>query len=155
MNKKTKTPVAKTTEKVQAKWFSFMKLYLMLVSVWAIIGTAVCLWILLYQTLSMKIITDEEYIQMQWYYEIDACMNPPYNYNYWKETMMATAAVTWDTTTRSDADIEKCKTDKRTNLIIRRSANFKDTLLWAVAWGSVFLLLFLTHFPFFIKRDRK
>ena len=150
-NTKNVTEVTKKSVWLPQKNFSFLKLYLMLVSVAWVIWTTVCLGIILYQTLSIKLITNEEYVQTQ-YYELDSCNYAPYNYS--KEVALVEDWSTVQKDTWTQEDIDKCKNDKTENVILRRYAEYKQWLIWAISWWFVFFVLFLTHFPFFIKKDK-
>lgn len=123
-----------------------LKLYLLLITLAWVIGTLVTMGILIFSVAKKFIITDQEYVISERYYEIDVCSNPvskpdainPNNYAI-----------------PTDAEKAKCKADKTAELIAARQANFKvDVLNWGIR-AVLFLTLLLTHYPKFMKTRKE
>jgi len=125
------------------KEFTLLKIYLAIVSVVAVIGTFVGYGNLAYSYLKAQIITDQEYITGGNFYDISQCENGVY------------APEKNTTVPRSAADIATCKTDTEKRLIDKRHYDYKDSMISGGVWGTVFLILFFTHFPMFIRRYKE
>lgn len=107
----------------------------------AIIGTLVSSGFFLYNIGKKAIITNDEYIVGERYYELDNCSN--------------TVIADKQTTTPSEKDIEKCKEEKKVMLIQARNALFKEDMLSGGIWTILFLALLLVHYPKFMKLNKK
>jgi len=95
---------------------------------------------LIYSLVNSAIITDEEYISWSYSYEIKECENP-YTKPEWTAPKIPT-------------EIEKCKEEARTTILQRRVYNKKtDVINWIVRW-TLFLILFITHFPFMLRKEK-
>lgn len=55
----------------------------------------------------------------------------------------------------NQAQIDKCKADKKIELIASRKAIFKTDVLGAVIWAILFLILMGVHYPKFMKVNTK
>lgn len=86
-------------------------------------------------------ITNEEYIVGERYYELDTCK---YNDYDGKESTKATPA-----------EIKKCEEEKRTMLIQSRKATFKTDVIGGAIRGILFLALLLVHYPRFMRFTKK
>jgi len=129
------------------KTVNFFRLYLALASFAGLIGLVIGYGILAYTGIQSKVISDEEYIQGSRSYLIQNCTDSA---TYAKPTTVDGSA----TATKTPAEIEKCKTDARDQAIKERAYQSKDSMIGGGVWGSLFLIVFLLHFPFFV-RSRK
>lgn len=124
-----------------------LKIYFLLMSLVGVIWTLVAFGTLFYTVGKQVIITNEEYIVGDRYYEIDSCntnmiakptkVNPD---NYAPPT---------------ELEKEKCKAEKKVRLIQSRKVMFKTDVLGGAIWGILFLALLLTHYPKFRKITKK
>lgn len=136
----TKTPATKSHGR------SVLRIYFLLMTLVGVIGTLVSLGFLLYAVGKKVIITNDEYIVGERYYELDMCSNgtskpTPANQNY-----MAYP---------TDAEIAKCKADKKVTLIQSRNATFKTDVLSGGIWTLLFFVLLMTHYPKFMRQNKK
>lgn len=133
---KTKARVKKTQ-----KTRTPLKIYLLLMTLTGVIGSLISIGILVFSVAEDVIITDQEYIVSERYYELDQCKNPVL-----KPVTIETASsidpeMTLESNiVRMDApqenyvnptkeEIESCKTEKTEQLISSRKANFKIDML--------------------------
>lgn len=124
-----------------------IKIYFLLITLVGVIGTLVSFGILTYTVGKQILITNDEYVIGDRYYEIDACNN----------NMLAkpTTNNPNNMVAPTEAEKEKCKTEKTIQLIQSRKVMFKtDVLNWAI-WGILFLALLLTHYPRFMRLNKK
>ena len=131
------------------KEFTLLKIYLVIISVvwliWAVIGYG-NFW---YQIIKHAIITPEEYVQ--WSYDnylITQCKDPTV------VPVKDTTATTTVTKEKTPEEIKKCQDEAKANMLARREFDYKDSLISWIVWWSVFLILFVTHFPVFYRRYR-
>jgi hypothetical protein len=139
-----------------------------------VIGSLVSVGMLIFSTAKKIVITDQEYIISERYYELDTCNNP-----ILKQTMIQTTTTSnvppmmgqTNTTTTvaqptqttpaetyvqpTDTEKEKCKADKTLQLIQSRSATFKTDVLSGIIRSILFLALLFTHYPRFIVDRQK
>lgn len=120
---------------------SVLKLYFLLTTLVGVIGTLVAFGFLLYAVGKKIIITNDEYIVGERYYELDQCSN----------TIVADAK----TVKPTDAEIAKCKEEKRTMLIQSRNAIFKTDILSGGIRTLLFFVVLLTHYPRFMRLNKK
>ena len=125
---------------------SVLKIYFLLTTLAAVIGTLVSLGFLLYAVGKKMIITNDEYIVGERYYELDMCSN-----GISKPTTSNQNNMTYPT----DAEIAKCKADKKAQLISARNALFKEDMLSESIWTILFFVLLMTHYPRFMKLNKK
>ncbi len=118
------------------KSFNFLKLYLLLATIVWLFGTIIAYGIAVYSGLEYVILTDEEYISSSNNKrEIDNCTHP-----YWRG----------DTSVEKSAEEkEACITEVTERLIKARTTTFKINILRWWLRGTIFLILFLTHYPKF------
>lgn len=133
--KKTSAPAGKVHN------WSPLKLYFLLTTLAGIIWTLVSLGILLYSVGKQILITNDEYIIADKYYEMDMC-----NQNVAKPTMANPNALV----TPTEAEKATCKAEKRDQLIKGRSVLFKEDMLSGGIWSILFLALLLIHYPKFM-----
>lgn len=121
---------------------TMLNLYFLLISVIWIVG--LCIWygVLIYTYLESIFITDQEYLIQNWTYI--SCENT------------TKAMETWTGAEDAQQKIDQCKQQKEENstVIPRRHLNTKESMIGWWVWGSIFLILFLTHFPIFLKRNK-
>lgn len=133
--------IKKETAPTKSHARSVLKIYFLLMTLVAIIGTLISLGFFLYNIGKKAIITNDEYILGERYYELDNCSN--------------TVIADKQTTTPSDKDIEKCKEEKKVMLIQARNALFKEDMLSGGIWTILFLALLFVHYPKFMKLNKK
>lgn len=124
-----------------------LKIYFLLITLVGVIGTLVSFGMLIYSIGKQVIITNDEYIVGDRYYEIDSCNN--------NMTPKPTASNPNNVTAPTEAEKEKCKTEKKARLIQSRKATFKTDVLSGAIWGILFLALLLTHYPKFMSFSKK
>lgn len=115
-------------------------LYLAVVSFVGIVAISINLWIVLTSVWKYFIISDQEYIQYSRSYDIKACEEPK--------------LVTWaqdQRVERTKVEIDKCKADATSSAIMARRYDLKDMFISSWAWMIVFLVVFLFHYPKFLK----
>jgi len=130
----------------KSHWRAPFKIYFLIITLVGVIGTLISVGILTFAIGKQILITNDEYIAWDRYYELDNCnstMIPKPTKadpgNYWLPT---------------EAEKNKCKTEKKVELIQARKANFKtDVLSWSI-WGILFIVLLLTHYPKFKKSNK-
>ncbi len=131
-----------------SKLYSF---YLAVVSFVSIVAVAITLWVVLTSVWKYYIISDEEYLQYRESYKLENCKNPI----YW-EKWVASSTVAVDGTqtparTPSDEEIAKCEEKVRKEVAFSRAYDLKDMFITSSAWFVVFLILFIFHYPKFLK----
>lgn len=136
----TKAPVAKSHGR------SILRIYFLLMTLVAVIGTLVSLGFLLYAVGKKAIITNDEYIVGERYYELDMCTQ-----GISKPTITNQNNMAYPT----DAEIVKCKADKKTTLIQARNATFKTDVLGESIWTILFFILLMVHYPKFMGLNKK
>jgi hypothetical protein len=107
----TKAPATKSHGR------SVLKIYFLIMTLVGVIGTLITFGILAFTGGKQLIITDEEYIVGDRYYELDSCK---YNDYDGKESTPATTE-----------EIQKCETEKKDMLIKSRKVMFKQDMLGA------------------------
>lgn len=93
-----------------------------------------------------QLITPEEYVVGSYdNYNITQCENP---------LVVPSKEIPTQTVTqnRTPDEIAKCKEEAKKNMLARRAFEYKDNLISGIIWGTIFLLLFVTHFPVFCRR---
>jgi len=139
--------MASETTATKSHGRSVLKIYFLLMTLVGVIGSLITMWILLYTVGKKVLITNDEYIVAERSYEMDACAtNPiakptPTNQNNYVQP--------------NQAQIDKCKADKKIELIASRKAIFKTDVLGAVIWAILFLILMGVHYPKFMKVNTK
>jgi len=146
------TPQSSSVGKTHTR--SPLKIYFLLMTMTGVIGTLVTMGILVFSVAKKIVITDQEYIISERYYELDSCNNPVLKTNTNTVVAQPTATPSETYVQPTDAEKEKCKADKTVQLIAGRSATFKTDVLGGAIRSILFLTLLLTHYPRFI-RSRK
>lgn len=123
-----------------SKWFNFLKLYLLVATIVGLFGTIIAYGIGLYSGLEYVILTDEEYVMTaNNRREIDNCSQPIYKL---------------DTTVERTTEAQEiCVAEATERLTKSRTIDFKMSILQWWVWGTIFLILFLTHYPRFRKEQ--
>lgn len=105
-----------------------------------VIWTLITFGILAFSIGKQVIITNDEYIAGDRYYEIENCQYDTIKDQANKPTQ---------------EEIIACEERKKITLIQSRKANFKqDVLGWAI-WGILFLIVILIHYPRFMRFTKK
>lgn len=120
---------------------SIIKIYFLLMTLVGVIGILITFWILAFTIGKQLIITNEEYIVGDRYYELESCK---YNDYDGKESTKATPA-----------EITICETEKKEILIKSRKVMFKQDTLWSSIWGILFLIVLFIHYPKFMRLTKK
>lgn len=115
----TKKPLKTEPKKTHLR--NPLKIYFLLMSLVGVIGTLVAFGTLFYTVGKQVIITNDEYIVGDRYYEIDAC----------NTTMIAkpTKVNPDNYAPPTEIEKEKCKADKKVRLIQSRKVMFKTDVL--------------------------
>ncbi len=114
-------------------------LYLAVVSFVSVIAIAITLWVVLTALWKFLIISDEEYIQHSRSWEIIQCEEPKFTTGQDERIE------------RTEEEIEECKINATDSAIKARSYNLKDMFIGSWAWMIVFVIVFLFHYPKFLK----
>lgn len=131
----TKAPTTKTHGR------SVLRIYFLLMTLVGIIGTLISLGFFLFNIGKKLIITNDEYIVGERYYELDQCTN--------------TVIAEKQTITPSDKDIAKCKEEKKAMLIQSRNATFKTDMLSGGIRTVLFFVVLMIHYPRFMRQNKK
>ncbi|MFZ2151417.1 MAG: hypothetical protein WAZ12_00990 [Candidatus Absconditicoccaceae bacterium] len=123
------------------KSFSLKKLYFTLISIAGIIGIMFGYGTLIYSLVNNAIITDQEYIAGSYSYEIKECDNP-----YTKPEGQAP---------KTPVEIQKCKDDATQTILQRRVYDRKTSIINGIVRGTLFLILFVTHFPIMMRKEKE
>ena len=138
-----------------------LKIYFLLTTIAAVIWTLISLGFFIYTIGKKVIITNNEYVVWERYYELDTCTQ-----NILKPTQqtapntvqaipVATTDVTSTYVAPTETEIAKCKAEKTTQLIQARSVLFKEDVLNGGIRTILFLILLMTHYPRFMKLTKK
>jgi hypothetical protein len=128
--------------------FSLFRLYLALASLIGLVGLVVGYGTVGYTLIERAIISDDEYITGSRGYEVRACEDPISSPDIKNATQMIQKA-------RTPEEIIKCKKETHERLIVERNYSTKTSSIGGGVWGSLFLLVFLGHFPFFFRSYRR
>lgn len=153
-----------TTAPVQ-RTFSFVKFYFTIVSVVSVIGMVIAYAIASYQILKHVLITDAEWVNQRWYYDVQQCAQPTYypsrgtiavDSNGSTKPVLAPADTGEGAMVQKTAEeITKCENDVKLRLISTRTFETKDMSIGGIVRGTFFLFLFLTHYPRMMKLERQ
>lgn len=131
-------------EETSKKSWTIHRLYLLVASLVGLIGGLISMGIALSSVAEKVIITDEEYVNGQNYYELQQCKE---GYYYGKTDVK-------DANRKPTAEEKKtCETEKKSQLLLQRQVNFKQSLLGGGIRAILFIVLFATHYPRFKKQD--
>ncbi len=138
--------MATSTPATKSHGRSILKIYFLLMTLVGVIGTLVSLGFLLYAVGKKVIITNDEYIVAERSYDLDVCS---------QATSKPTATNQNNMTYPTDAEIAKCKADKKATLIQARNATFKTDVLGESIWTILFFILLMVHYPRFMGLTKK
>ena len=127
----------------QKKSWTIFRVYLLIASLVGLIGGLISLGIALTAVGQRIIVTQDEYVNGQRYYDLEACKNAIYDAPV-KEPNWRTPSAT---------EIKTCKEEKTKQILLSRSVDFKQSVL---GWGIravLFAVLFFTHYPRFRKQN--
>ena len=135
---------------MKIQWNKLYHIYLAVVSFVSVVSVAITLWVVLTIVWKYFIISDEKYLQYRESYKLENCKNPI----YWEKWV--TSPVTVDGTetparTPSEEEIAKCEEKVRKEVSFSRAYDLKDMFITSSAWFVVFLVLFIFHYPKFLK----
>lgn len=136
----------KTGNTTKSHGRSVFKIYFLLMTMVGVIGTLISLGWLLYAGGKKLIITNDEYIVGERYYEIDMCNN-----GISKPTQANQNNMIYPT----DTEIAKCKVDKKEQLIAARNAIFKQDILSGGIRTLLFFILLMVHYPRFMNLNKR
>jgi hypothetical protein len=133
----------KTTHWIKSHVRSPLRIYFLIMSLVGVIWTLVAFWILAFSIGKQVIITDNEYVLGDRYYEIENCQyNNQYDNNGQQDKL-------------TQEEITTCEERKKITLIQSRKVMFKEDVLGWIIWGMLFLVLLLVHYPRFMKFTEK
>jgi len=115
------------------------RVYLAVVSFVSVIAIAITLWVVLTALWKFLIISDEEYIEHSRSYELRQCEEP-------KLTTGQDQRVE-----RTQEEIDECIIKATESAVKARRFNLKDMFISSWAWMIVFVIVFIFHYPKFLK----
>ena len=127
--------------------FSFVKFYFTIVAIVSIIGMAIAFGIAIYQQGMQVLISDQEYLVGNSRWEIEQCEQ-----GTWKTVPGNPDGQQIEKTPK---EIESCKAKNTAKVINQRSYNTKESTIWGITRGIIFLILFLTHYPRMIAEEKE
>lgn len=127
-----------------SKLYSF---YLAVVSFISIIAVAITIWIVITSIWKYFLISDEEYLQYRESYKLTDCRNSIYNPIYDEKGII----IKNEETKKTPESIKECEDKVRKEVSASRWYDLKDTFISSFSWFVVFLILFLFHYPKFLK----
>lgn len=125
-------------------------LYLAVVSFVSIVAVAITLWVVLTSVGKYFIISDEEYLQFRESWKLENCKNSIY-WEKWNIPTIPVDNVNSINRTSTDEEIAKCEEKVRKDVSFSRTYDLKDMFITSSAWFIVFLVLFIFHYPKFLK----
>jgi len=118
------------------------KIYFLIITLVGLIGSVVAIGALVSNIGKQLIISDQEYILGDRYYEIESC-----KYNQYDSSEKATKP--------TSEVIAQCEEDKKEMLIQSRKVRFKENMINGTIRAIIFLTLLFIHYPRFIKKNKK
>lgn len=132
----------KATAQTKTHGWSTLRVYFLLTTLIGLVGSIIAIGILLMTIGKQIIITNDEYIAGDRYYELDICSQTIY-----KPTK--TNPNNYVMPTKEEEDT--CKEEKKIELIQSRKALFKKDLIGGGIWSLLFLIVLFVHYPKFMK----
>lgn len=139
--------------KPSSSWFNLLKLYFSIISIVGILGTVIAAGVAWYSWLRQVFITDEEYITGRNAREVQQCDEP----TYLPEPIMVKEANTLPNSKikkKTPEEIKACKDKATQRLVLQRHLDTKESIIWGLVRGVIFLLLFLSHYPRMVKQHQ-
>lgn len=131
-----------TTEKKNL----FLKIYFLVGAVTWLVGALVWFGALLSELFQKRLITDQEYVASQMYYEVQTCEQPL----YWTQKADGSS----NEVKKTPEEIAVCKEEVMSRITNQRAYNMKSTIIsWGVRW-TLFFFIFITHLPWLIRQYR-
>lgn len=124
---------------MESKKHTLLTVYLWLVSLASFIWLCISVIIFVYQILYTNVITDEEYISQN-HRKIDRCEDPVYMKN--------------ESIEKTEEEKNECIEKAKTQLILERKVNTKETLLLSWLRFFVLMIIFTLHFRYFRKNNK-
>ncbi len=118
-----------------------LKIYFLIMTLVGVIGSVISFGILCFSIGKQIIITNDEYIAGERYYEIENCK---YNDYDGKESTKATTA-----------EIKQCEEEKKVMLVQSRKVTYKQDVLGGAIRGILFFGIFIIHYPRFMRFTKK
>jgi hypothetical protein len=125
---------------------TLVSIYLLLASLAGIIGVTVGIGNFVYQYVSLAAISDTEYLAGRtddW--RITQCQDP-------NSKPFVSPTGTGALFPPTPQEVSECESKARDVMVQSRHLIAKESAITGAIWGGVFLVLFLFHFPFFIRR---
>lgn len=135
---------------MKIEWNRLYHIYLAVVSFVSIVAVAITLWVVLTSVWKYFIISDEEYLQYRESYKLENCKNPIY-WEKWVASPVTVDGTETPARTPSEEEIAKCEEKVRKEVSFSRAYDLKDMFITSSAWFIVFLVLFIFHYPKFLK----
>ena len=127
------------TKKMSVNWT--VRIYFLLISLASFIAFVVLYTTAIYATAKYYIMTDQEYQLKNYRRNIENCTNEKYIQD---KPIMPTAE-----------EIAECEKKQIENSTIERKLTFKENVItWTLRW-TILLLVFLIHFPIFLKINKE
>jgi len=134
-------------------WFNLLKLYFSIIAIVGVLWVSISVGIAGYSRLRSVFITDEEYVTGRNAWEIQQCDEPM----YFPAPKMIQEVDTWPNPKvkkKTPEEIQKCKNKATQRLVLQRHLDAKESILWGLVWGVIFLFLFLSHYPRMVKQHQ-
>lgn len=125
---------------LEKKNFSLLNVYLTLVSFVSLVGLVIGFGIALHEGVSRLITTDDEYVVSDYQYRNCRGTN---SYDSARQSVK-----------KADAEVKSCQDDRRADALLSRNVDFKKVVVGGGTWGLLFLIVFLAHYPRFVRSYR-
>lgn len=135
---------------MKIEWNKLYHIYLAVISFVSILAVAITLWVVLTSVGRYFIISDEEYLQYRESWKLENCKTPIYGEKWCDSSAMVDGTIT-SARTPSDEEIAKCEEKARIEVSFSRTYDLKDMFITSSAWFVIFLILFIFHYPKFLK----
>lgn len=122
----------------------FLKIYFLVGAVAWLIGALVWYGGLFSELFQKWLITDEEYIASQMYYELQTCEQPTYG--------PVKTDGTPNEIKKTPEEIAACREVTMQRLTNQRAYNLKSNIISGWVRGTLFFLIFITHLPWLRKQ---
>jgi len=135
---------------MKIEWNKLYRIYLSVISFVSIIAVAITLGVVLTSIGNYFIISDEEYLQYRESWKLENCKNQIYS-EKWVNSPVTGGDTTTPTRTPSEEEIAKCEEKVRKEVSFSRTYDLKNMFITSWGWFIVFLILFIFHYPKFLK----